>query len=83
MSHVYSELASRGDGKSYVYIPEFQFGWFVPRKLKNAIRGSLSLYNEVREKMESDPGYFGMIERELSVYKSIQGRLDSRNGRGM
>ncbi len=33
--------------------------------------------------MESDPGYFDRIEKQLSVYNSIQNRLDARNGRGM
>ena len=79
MNYVYSELAARNGGKNYTYVPEFHFGAFVPGKIKRDIAEHRPVFDNVYEKMKTDPGYFAVIERELSAYRHLSSALG--NGR--
>ena len=81
MSYVYSELARRNGGKKYTYVPEFHFGAFVPRKIKDGITEHRPIFDNVYDKMLNDPEYFSRIQRELTAHKAVNSFLG--NGRGL
>jgi len=81
MRHVYSALMRRNEGKKYVYVPEFHFGMFVPGRIKRGIEEHRPIFDNVYGKMRDDPGYFSIIDRELTAYRAMEKFLS--NGRGL
>ena len=57
MGLIYSELLRRSDGKRYKYVPDFSFGWFVPRKIKKGIIETKPRFDYVFSNIRDNPEY--------------------------
>lgn len=69
---VFGAFLTKSEQKGYRYLPGFEFGYFIPRKIRKSIEENARDFANVYKTMTINPEHYEELGREVEIFEMIR-----------